>query len=496
MTASRKQERFMQRYSLLAILLCLAHIGPALAGGKDAKRPNIVILIADDWSYPHAGALGTKGIKTPNIDRLVKKGRNFTRAFVAAPSCSPSRAALLTGRYPHALKEGGNLWGFVPAEYVCYTDLLEMAGSIVGFTGKGWGPGSLEGSGRTRNPAGDRFKNVRDFLAARKKDQPFCYWFGSSNPHRPYKNGAGLEAGLKLDDVKVPRVWPDTKEVRSDILDYFEEVMAFDRQIGDVLQALADAGELGDTLILVLSDNGMPFPRGKATLYDLGVHVPLIASWPGRVPEDTQCNSFISYVDIAPTLLEAAGVKGAKGIQGKSFLDILTSDKQDVGRNAVYFERERHANVRKGDIGYPARAVRTEKWLYIRNFRSDRWPAGDPETHFSVGKFGDIDDGPTKQAILKLKDGTLHERDLWDLSVGKRLEDELYSLRDDPGQITNLAYNYEHLEVKNKMRAQLEVWMRATDDSRLADGGGDDRWDRYPYFGSPAGGGKKKLKNK
>lgn len=483
----------MRRLAFLLLFWMAAFPVTSEAGTKTAKRPNILILIADDWSYPHASGLGTKAVKTPNIDRLIKQGCNFRRAFVAAPSCTPSRAALLTGRYPHALKEGGNLWGFLPAEFTCFTDLLERAGYFVGFSGKGWGPGSLEGSGRTRNPAGDRYKNVQDFLAARKKDQPFCYWFGSTKPHRPYKAGTGEAAGLKPEEVKVPRVWPDTKEVRSDILDYLEQVSVFDREIGEVLRALEEAGALENTLILVLSDNGMPFPRAKANLYDLGVHVPLIAVWHGRVPPSSFVNSFISYVDIAPTLMDVAGLKAPKEMQGRSFHGLLVSDKDGHKRDAVFYERERHANVRKGDASYPARAIRTDRWLFIRNFRPDHWPAGDPETHFAVGKFGDIDDGPTKRLLMTYQKGTRAERDLWELSMGKRLEEELYDLKADPQQVNNLAYNYQHLDIKQGLRGQLDVWMRETGDPRLEDDGSDPRWDRYRYFGAP-GGEKKKAK--
>lgn len=483
----------MYRLALVIILTLLMNPALTRAGAKPAKRPNILILIADDWSFPHASGLGTRGLKTPNIDRLITRGKTFKKAFVAAPSCSPSRASILTGRFPHSLKEGGNLWGTLPAEFPCFTDFLERSGYLVGFTGKGWGPGSLEGSGRTRNPAGDRFKNIQEFLAKRKKDEPFFFWYGSINPHRPYKAGAGLEAGLKLEDVKVPPVWPDTKEVRSDILDYFEEVMAFDREVGQVLEALEKAGLLENTLIFVLSDNGMPFPRAKANLYDLGTHVPLIVSWPGRCPAGTQSQSFISYTDLSPTILDAAGLPYPEGTHGKSFFHLVTSDKEDKTRTKVFFERERHANVRKGDLSYPARAIRTDHWLYIRNFRAERWPAGDPETHFAVGPFGDIDDGPTKQALVKMRTGTLKEKMLWELSMDVRPEDELYDLSADPFQMDNLAYNYKHLEMKHRMRGKLEAWMRETADPRLADGGGDDRWDRYRYFGGPL---KEKKKEK
>jgi arylsulfatase A-like enzyme len=158
-----------------------------------AKRPNIVLVIADDWSFPHAGAYGDRTVSTPNFDRVAREGALFTHAFTAAPSCTPSRAALLTGQAPHRLEEGGNLHGFLPKSYPVYPDLLEESGYVVGFTGKGWGPGRFEPGGRSRNPAGPVFKSFDEFLQQRTADRPFCYLFGSTDPHRPYDPGSGAQ---------------------------------------------------------------------------------------------------------------------------------------------------------------------------------------------------------------------------------------------------------------------------------------------------------------
>src|ERR671924_5272 len=168
------------------------------------KQPNILLAIADDWSFPHAGAYGDRTVSTPNFDRVAREGARFTHAFVAAPSCTPSRAALLTGQAVHRLEEGANLHGFLPKSYAVYPDLLEAAGYVVGYTGKGWGPGRFEPGGRTRNPAGPLFKSFDEFMARRARGVPFCFWFGSNDPHRPYEAGTGVQSGMKPEQVRVP----------------------------------------------------------------------------------------------------------------------------------------------------------------------------------------------------------------------------------------------------------------------------------------------------
>ena len=248
---------------------------------QQSRRPNIVLAIADDWSFPHAGIYGDRTVSTPNFDRVAREGVRFTHAFVAAPSCTPSRAALLTGQAVHRLEEGGNLHGFLPKSYPVYPDLLEETGYVVGHTGKGWGPGRFEAGGRARNPAGPLFKSFDEFMERRAKGSPFCFWSGSTDPHRPYEPGTGAQSGMKPERVQVPGFLPDTAEVRNDLLDYYFEVQRFDRDLGRIIEALERAGELENTIVIVTSDNGMPFPRAKANVYDGGARVPLVIRWPG-----------------------------------------------------------------------------------------------------------------------------------------------------------------------------------------------------------------------
>jgi len=451
-------------------------------------RPNFLLVIADDWGWPHAGAYGDRVVKTPVFDRIAAQGALFTHAFCASPSCTPSRCGLLTGQYIHRIEEGGNLWSTLPAKFDVFPELLEAKGYATGSNGKTWGPGSLEAGGRTKNPAGQGFRSFAEFLKTTPAEKPFCFWFGGQyhqgyDPHRPYDLGSGAKAGMKLEDVAVPPYLPDTPAIRSDILDYYFEVQRFDRDLGGVLQALEASGRAANTIVVVTGDNGAPFPRGKGNVYDAGSRIPLAVRWPAKVPAGQTIEDFVSLTDVAPTFLEAAGLRPPSSMTGRSLFD-------RAGRDRIFLERERHTNSRKGNLSYPMRAVRTRDRLYVRNLRPDRWPQGDPEKweipdnphpQVDVGIFADCDQGPSKEAVLADRTGK-HYR----LCFDKRPEEELYDLSKDPHQIENVADRPEYAEAKAKLRADLQGWMVETADPRTAND--DDRWDRYPYVG----GAKKK----
>ncbi len=466
-------------------ILATAAVLTAAAGGqpRSPARPNILVILADDWSYPHAGTYGDVVVRTPAFDRIAREGVLFTHAFAASPSCTPSRASLLTGRAVHQLAEGGNLWGFLPARFETYPDRLEAAGYFIGYTRKGWGPGNFKAGGRARNPAGPQFASFAEFLEQAPKGRPFCFWFGSTDPHRPYEQGAGARAGLSAADVEVPPFLPDTPEVRGDILDYYARVERLDREAGEVIQALEAAGQLDRTLVVFTSDNGMPFPRAKANLYDGGTRVPLAIRFPGRVTPGRTLTDLVVLTDLAPTLLEAAGATPIAGMTGRSLLPLLAG-KQQRGRDRAFLERERHAQVRRGDLSYPSRAVRTKEFLYIRNLRPDRWPAGDPERYFAVGDFGDIDGGPAKDLLLSRRSDPAIALFVA-LATAKRPAEELYDLKADPAQLRNVAADPKYATARVRLRRALDVWMRDTADPRF--GSDDDRWDRYPYFGKAGG---------
>ena len=479
-------KRLIGRWAVLLLItwaMVPGTVGRSADGARTSpSRPNVLLIIADDWSFPHAGIYGDKIVRTPHFDRLAREGALFHHAYAASPSCTPSRGALLTGRFPHQLAEGGNLWSSLSTSLAVYPDLLEAQGYRVGQTRKGWGPGNFEPGGRTRNPAGPSFKSLGEFLRDQPADQPFCFWFGSQDPHRDYIKGLGKAMGMRPDLVDPPPSLPDTTEVREDILDYYVEVERLDREVGELLSLLAEAGQLDRTLVVITSDNGMPFPRAKANLYDGGTRVPLAIRWPERIRGGQVHRDFVSLTDLAPTILEAVGQRPPPEMTGRSLWPLLEG-RTDTSRRQVFLERERHANVRRGDQSYPMRAIRTEDFLYIRNLRPERWPAGDPEKYHSVGPYGDIDASPSKEQLLSGKtDPVLGP--YFRLAMAKRPAEELYDLRRDPGQVRNVANLPRYRAIQRELRVRLDRWMAETGDPRASVD--DDRYDRYPYYGPPA----------
>jgi uncharacterized sulfatase len=498
------------RQTLLAALLLAVLVGLPAANTPRPARPNILIAMADDLSHVHTSFAGYPAVKTPAIDRVAREGVYFRNAFAPTPGCSPTRASLLTGRHPWQIEQAGTHASSFPAKYVAFPDLLEQAGYFVGMTGKGWSPGNFAVDGRPRNPAGPSFDarqlqpptsgmskndyaaNFADFLGARPKDRPFYFWYGATEPHRGYAKGSGLQAGKRLEDAPPPPFLPDTPEVRSDLLDYSLEVEWFDTHLGRMLRLLEDAGELDNTLVIATGDNGMPFPRAKANLYEFGFHEPLAIRWPARAPGGRVVDDLVGFVDLTATILEAAGVPHPGGpypLSGRSLMNVLVSKQQgrvDPLRTAVYAARERHSSSRYNNWGYPQRAVRTPEYLYIRNFRPDRWPAGDPVVLTDDGTpegphsgYKDIDGGPTLAFLVARAEDPEIAKYL-QLAVAKRPAEELFDIRRDPGCLTNLAADPTHAGVKRQLARQLEDYLRQTGDARVLDGG--EVWETYKRY--------------
>jgi arylsulfatase A-like enzyme len=319
------------------------------------------------------------------------------------------------------------------------------------------------------------------FLKKVPEGKPFCFWFGSPDPHRPYVREFGAASGIDPKDVTVPGYLPDTPEVRRDIVDYLAEVQRFDKELGEALAVLEASGRAANTIVVVTGDNGWPFPRGKANLYDAGTRQPLVVRWPARVKAGGTTDALTVLTDLAPTFLEAAGVEVPKETTGKSLMPVLLGKEGGPAREAVFVERERHARARAGNLSYPARAVRTAKHLYIRNFEPERWPAGDPELVASQGTFSDIDAGPTKTFLLE-KRGEIPVDRFFKLATDKRPAEELYDVKADPDCLVNIAGRADMAGVKGELRAKLEAWMKETADPRAVNER-DERWDKYEYHG-------------
>jgi uncharacterized sulfatase len=487
----------MGNFAVMNRLLLLSLCALTLAARAADSRPNVLLCIADDASWHHFGANGDKSCRTPTFDRVAREGVNFTRAFCSSPSCTPSRGALLTGQDFWRLEDGANLWSRWPNKFAVYPDLLAKAGYHVGLKGKGWGPGDFKFGGREHNPAGPAYSDFAAFLKSVPPGKPFCFWFGSQDPHRPYERGAGVKSGHRIEDVQVPPFLPDTPAVRSDILDYIFEIERFDRGVGAMLKLLEHAGQLDNTLVVVTSDNGFPFPRGKATCYDAGTRMPLAVRWPARVTGGRVVEDFVSLTDLAPTFLEAAGITPLPEMTGHSLVTLLTSGKSgqvEPARDKIFFGRERHANVRAGNLGYPIRAIRTAEFLYLRNFEPDRWPAGDPPLYGDVDEHLSIDGSPSKQAVVEHGEKP-DVKQLFELGFGKRPAEELYDLNKDPWQTTNVAADPRYSERKAKLRTELDRYLAETKDPRAAGRGAE--FDRYYYVstGVPAKPAETTLRN-
>ena len=446
---------------------------------QNAKRPNILLIIADDMSM-NAGIYGEKAIKTPGMDNLALNGVYFKNAFCTASSCSPSRASILSGKYPHELEEGANLWGTFPAKYPNYTKTLAQAGYKIGLTGKGWGPGQALPGGYKENPAGPDFKSFDDFLAKLPNDAPFCFWIGSSDPHRPYEAALTKKTAIDKSNIKVPAWLPDNETVREDMMDYLAEVKRYDETIEHAIALLKQKGMFENTFIIVTSDNGMPFPRAKANVYTSASNVPLIMSWGNRFTEGKSYNELITLADLAPTILDAANVKATAEMTGKSLLPLLLDNKKDKRFKEVFLERERHANVRTNMLGYPVRAIRTEDYLYVENLKPERWPAGDPDYNVPPSPFGDIDNSGSKEFLIRNRNNTTYAK--WvNASLEKRPAVELYNLKKDPDELNNVATNSENQKIIKKLKKRLDEWRRHTNDPLV--GTTEDIFDTYPYYG-------------
>ena len=483
-------------------------VGAATVPAVAPQRPNILFVLADDWSYGDASCYGRTWVQTPAFDRVAREGLRFDNAYTPNAKCAPSRACLLTGRNSWQLKEAGNHGGFFPLEFKTYPEVLGQQGYFVGMTGKSWAPGiALDAAGKPRPLTGlvfnqhtaprpttgidanDYATNFNAFLDAATPGKPWAFWFGCREPHRDYEYGSGVAKGGKktADIARVPSYWPDTPEVRNDLLDYAFEVEHFDRHLGRMLAELEKRGQLDNTLIVVTSDNGMPFPRVKGNLYGDANHLPLAVRWPrgirtpGRIVRD-----YVSFIDLAPTFIEVAGLNwaetGLAPAAGISLTDIFSDVKgasSHPTRDHLLLGQERHDVGRPHDQGYPIRSIIKEGWLYSRNFEPDRWPSGNPETGYL-----NTDGSPTKTAIL-----AGHRQNpadpFWALCFGKHPAEELFDLNNDPECVKNLAADPAQQTRRAALETQMLAELKQQGDPRMEGHGAV--FDNYPYAGKERG---------
>ena len=486
----------------VGFLILSSHWNTSYAADQP-KRPNILFALADDWGY-HASVLGTRWVSTPAFDRVAKSGLLFTHAYTPTAKCAPSRSAILTGRNPWQLKEAANHICYFPPEFKSFCEALTEQGWNVGHTQKGWGPGTaLDANGKPRQMTGKGYNkrktqpptsamssndyagNFEEFLNDAEKDKPWFFWYGSIEPHRAYEYGSGVaKGGKKLSDIDhVPGYWPDNETVRNDLLDYAFEVEYFDHHLGRMLELLEKKGLLENTLIVVTSDNGMPFPRSKGNAQEVANHLPLAISWKnGIVNPGRRVSEFVSFIDLAPTFIDVAGLNwkeiGMSSATGQSLLSIL-QDKPAATtpgvavRDRVIIGRERNDIGRPNDQGFPVRGIINEKYAYVRNFEPTRWPSGNPETGYL-----DTDAGATKTNII-----AAHRKEpadkFWQLCFGKRDAEELYDLASDPDCLHNLVADAKHISVLGALREQLRAELQQQQDPRIT--GNGDVFDQYQH---------------
>ncbi len=492
----------MNRKPFAFALLLVAfstYIAPPLFAA-DAKRPNILFAIADDWGA-HASAYGTPWVKTPGFDRVAREGLLFKNAYTPNAKCAPSRAIVLTGRHSWQLEEAGNHMAFFPTKFKSWPEALMEKGWFVGMTGKGWGPGiANDAAGKPRLITGRAFNrhtatpptkaigrndyaaNFTAFLDAAPKDAPWCFWYGSTEPHRAYEFQSGAKKGGKrpADLDRVPGYWPDNETVRHDILDYALEVEHADNHLVRMLVELEKRGLLENTLVIVTSDHGMPFPRVKGYAYLDSNHIPLAIRWPGGIANPGRVlEDFVDFTDIAPTILDVAGVpqaaSGMAAITGRSWREIFESRKSGraiAARDHVLIGKERTDAGRPNDVGYPIRGIIRDGFLYLRNYEPDRWPAANPETGYL-----DTDGSPTKTFILEARRKNPADK-FWTLNFGKRPGEELYDLTRDPDCVVNLATDKAHAARRTRLHDEMTAKLKAQGDPRMF--GQGDIFDRYP----------------
>jgi N-sulfoglucosamine sulfohydrolase len=430
----------------------------ALLHSAFSAQPNIVVFISDDHSQLDSRAYGSTEVRTPNMAKLAADGLKFTHAFVASPSCGPSRTAMLTGLWSARNGAEANHQGKRP-EVPSLPTVLRRIGYEVVVIGKvahnSWAKfydfdvviGPTVG-------ISDKAE-VAKFLNERKSAKPLCLFIGTRHPHVPWSDERSYDPAK----VNIPPTHVDTAVTREQRASYLTDITKSDTLLGEV-RALAREKVTGDTLFIYTSDHGGQWPFGKWNLYDAGIRVPLIIAWPGTLKPATSTDAMVSWPDLLPTFIELGGGEVPAGIDGQSFAGILR------GTTATHRERIFTTHTGDGDFNvYPIRSVRTRDWKYIRNLH----PEFQHHSHISRST------GPSGLVYWKTW-LTAAEKDPAAAATVKRFTtrpaEELYDLTTDPNELRNLATDPKQAERLAKMRSDLDAWMKQQGDTQ-------------PVFGKP-----------
>ncbi|MGB5172795.1 MAG: sulfatase, partial [Eudoraea sp.] len=469
------------------ITLSLLFVSASIMAQETTNRPNILVIMFDDAGLDMS-AYGSTYVNTPGFDTIAKNGILFNRAYTPNAKCAPSRAAFITGRNSWQLDAAANHVNYFPSKFKTYQEVLLENGYTTGHTGKGYAPAlTLAADGSERQVMGPAFNekelkpatngigtndysaNFVDFLDKAPADKPWSFWLGTIEPHRGYEYGSGTRLGGKTADMieNFPPYWPDNEISRNDLLDYAYEIEDTDKHIQRVLKILEERKLLQNTLIVVTSDHGMPFPRVKGNQYENANHVPMALLWSDKTIAK-KVDDYISFIDLAPTFLEAAGIawesSGMHPAAGKSLMNIITAEQSgqiEADRNFVLVGKERHDTGRPNDVGYPIRGIYKDSMLYLKNYEANRWPSGNPETAYL-----NTDGSPTKTEILNLRrNGT--NKYYWKLNFGKRASEELYNIKIDPFCINNLATDISFRVLKELLQSEMEDKLLQQNDLRM-----------------------------
>jgi uncharacterized sulfatase len=438
------------RIRLLSILVALI-----ATSAWSAEKPHIVIFLADDLGRSDLAIHGGDDVPTPNVERLAAAGMTFSSAFVASPSCAPSRAALLTGLYP--MQSGAMLNHSRPRSTVRLWPAYfqEIGYEVVAF-GKVAHYAQVQEYGfdhasHFNYHQDDCIEAAANWLSARKSGTPLCLMVGTNWPHVPWPK----ETKADFARISVPPILLDTPATRLAQARYLAAVANFDRDLGMTYDAVrAHLGE--DVLFVFTSDHGAQFPFGKWNCYDAGVRAPLIVAWPGHIEPGSKSEALVSWIDFLPTCLEAAGGQAPREISGRSFLTVLRGDSTEH-RDQVFFTHSGDGDMNR----YPIRAVRTGEWKYIRNLD----PAAEHHTHIDKAAAGDgrdYWDSWVEAARTDPKAAAVIRR------YHTRPAEELYHVSLDPWEQSNLAADPQHAQTLKKLRNSLDAWMAEQGDEGLA----------------------------
>ena len=406
---------------------------------KGEKKPNILIIITHDTGR-HLGCYGS-GVDTPNLNKLAEEGVIFTNFFCTAPQCSPSRASLLTGRYPH----NNGLIGLthrgfrLNANEPLLPNLLAQAGYstyLFGFQHESPNPYSLGYQKILKaksNSCLDVTPLVIDFLENNKLKKPFFMMIGFSETHRPFPQYEG-----PVDNIEGFPYLPDVEDVRRDIASLNILVRRVDEKIGEILRSLDEADLRDDTLVVFTTDHGVAFPGAKATLFDPGIEISMIMRGPGGFEGGRKIEALLSNLDFAPTILDLCGIAIPTEMQGKSMLPIIRGEAKRLHRQ-IFVEQTYHAAYD------PIRGVRTDRYKYIRSF--EKRPFWFPPN---------VDGGLSKEVARRF--GYFNK---------PRPPEMLFDLKSDPIERNNLVNDPEYADILERMRLLLEDWMRRTSDPLL-----------------------------